>query len=224
MTALLLNRAHYPVTTLGPGRRAGIWVQGCTIGCPGCMSTDTWPSDPARAIPATAVLDWVDALPARPDGITLSGGEPFQQVEAVTELLGLLHEWRAGSPIDILVYSGYPFHRLRKDAAARRALALCDAAVTGPYLRRRPTDLPWRGSANQRLIPLTPLGKERYATTQRSGPRLQVCPDGDTVWLIGVPAPGDLELLAGRLEHSGLRLGQTTWRPANPASRGPADS
>ena len=37
-----LNRVHFPVTALGPGRRVGIWLQGCSIRCPGCMSLDTW--------------------------------------------------------------------------------------------------------------------------------------------------------------------------------------
>ena len=41
MTMLALSRMHFPVTTLGPGNRIGIWVQGCTIRCPGCVSADT---------------------------------------------------------------------------------------------------------------------------------------------------------------------------------------
>jgi hypothetical protein len=45
-TTLRLNRMHHPVTTLGYGTRAGIWVQGCTIGCPG--------SAPRSPAPTTA--------------------------------------------------------------------------------------------------------------------------------------------------------------------------
>ncbi|WP_461325238.1 4Fe-4S cluster-binding domain-containing protein [Bradyrhizobium diazoefficiens] len=37
-----VSRIHFPVTTLGPGRRLGIWFQGCSIRCPGCISMDTW--------------------------------------------------------------------------------------------------------------------------------------------------------------------------------------
>ena len=39
---LYLSRIHFPVTTLGPGRRIGIWFQGCSIRCKGCVSADTW--------------------------------------------------------------------------------------------------------------------------------------------------------------------------------------
>ncbi|HAU1321526.1 TPA: radical SAM protein, partial [Legionella pneumophila] len=39
---IYISRVHFPVTTLGPGHRIGIWFQGCSIRCPGCISTDTW--------------------------------------------------------------------------------------------------------------------------------------------------------------------------------------
>ena len=42
MTTIAISRIHYPVTTLGPGKRIGIWMQGCSIRCPGCISADTW--------------------------------------------------------------------------------------------------------------------------------------------------------------------------------------
>ena len=59
----MLNRAHYPVTTLGPGVRAGIWTQGCTIGCRGCASRDTWEPDPSRLIDVEQLVGWLDTLP-----------------------------------------------------------------------------------------------------------------------------------------------------------------
>ena len=42
-----ISRLHFPVTTLGPGHRIGIWFQGCSIRCEGCLSMDTWA--PGRA-------------------------------------------------------------------------------------------------------------------------------------------------------------------------------
>ncbi|HSV19446.1 MAG TPA: 4Fe-4S cluster-binding domain-containing protein, partial [Casimicrobiaceae bacterium] len=44
-----LNKAHWPVTVLGPGKRIGLWLQGCSIHCPGCVSQDTWSADPSKA-------------------------------------------------------------------------------------------------------------------------------------------------------------------------------
>ena len=55
---LQLNKAHWPVTVLGPGRRIGLWVQGCAIHCRGCVSQDTWPADPAKAMPVRDIVAW----------------------------------------------------------------------------------------------------------------------------------------------------------------------
>lgn len=213
MTHILLNRIHYPVTTLGPGRRVGIWVQGCTIGCDGCVARDTWATDSASPVEVAEVLEWLDSVRGDITGVTISGGEPFQQAAAVTELLLGIGEWRAGRPIDVLVYSGYPMSRLRRDAAARRLLDLCDAVIAGPYVARRATDQPWRGSSNQRLVPLTPLGEERYLASPPPGtPRMQVVHDGNRIWFIGIPRDDEMERMADRLTTMGVTFDGATWR------------
>src|SRR5690242_5906193 len=54
---IMVSRLHFPVTALGGGRRVGVWMQGCSIGCAGCVSRDTWSIDPTREMPVTAILD-----------------------------------------------------------------------------------------------------------------------------------------------------------------------
>ena len=108
MTTLNLSRLHYPVTTLGPGRRVGIWFQGCSIRCPGCVSVDTWAAGQGGTT-VSAVLAAVSPWLVTADGVTISGGEPFDQVDA---LLALLRGLRSAGAEDILVYSGY-FHFVR---------------------------------------------------------------------------------------------------------------
>src|SRR5688572_8819093 len=72
---LQLNKAHWPVTVLGPGRRIGLWVQGCTIGCRGCVSQDTWPSDATKSVAIRDLIAWCRRVSAgAPDGVTISGG------------------------------------------------------------------------------------------------------------------------------------------------------
>ncbi|GIH23466.1 radical activating enzyme [Acrocarpospora phusangensis] len=215
MTALLLARAHYPVLALGPGVRAGIWTQGCTIACAGCMSRDTWNADPATATPVPAVLAWLSSLPDPLDGVTISGGEPFEQPAALGELLDGILAWRGERPIDVLVYSGRPLSRLTREQRSRDILARCDAVIAGPYVERRNTGLRWRGSSNQSIVTLSPLGHRRYADADSppEAPRLQVCVDGDRVHYIGIPRRGDLELLADRLSDAGVQSDATSWRP-----------
>jgi anaerobic ribonucleoside-triphosphate reductase activating protein len=223
--SLLLAKAQYPVTVLGPGTRAGIWTQGCTIGCRGCLSRDTWDPDPRTAVPVDAVLGWLESLSGPVDGVTISGGEPFQQPAALAALLRGIHRWRGAAPadVDVLVYSGYAFSRLTRAARTREILAWCDAVVAGPYVERRNDGSPLRGSANQRLVPLTALGHRRYdavadGTAPPGGtPRMQVSvhegPGGQRIQYIGIPRRGDMDRLNSTLERAGVHPGDVSWRP-----------
>ena len=111
----------------------------------------------------TQLVDWLASLPGI-QGLTVTGGEPFQQAEAVGTLLAEVRDWasREGRTVDILVYSGYTYGALTRRNGAAALLALCDAVITGPYIDRLNPGGPWRGSANQKLIPLSELGRERF--------------------------------------------------------------
>lgn len=211
---LLLAKAHYPVTTLGPGRRAGIWTQGCMIHCPGCVSRDTWEFDRRRAVPVEAVTGWLASLGGRIDGVTISGGEPFQQPEALGALLRGIRD-RCAPDVDVLVYSGYALSRLRRSAEARGLIALCDAIITGPYIDRLNGNEPWRGSANQRVITVSDLGRERYRDAERGekAPRMQVSVENDRIYYIGIPRRGDMQRLTELLSLTGVNAGEVSWRP-----------
>jgi anaerobic ribonucleoside-triphosphate reductase activating protein len=215
VTGLRVSRVHHPVTTLGPGVRAGVWVQGCTIACAGCVSRDTWPATPDSEVPVDAVLDWIGGLDGPLDGLTVSGGEPFQQPEALAELLTGARD-RLGPDVDLLVYSGYSLSRLRRDRSRRAALERCDAVVAGPYVRRLNVGQAWQGSSNQQLVPLTDLGRRRYGPggDRPAGdrPTLQVGIDGDRIWAVGIPRSGDMERLEARLAAAGITFGEVSWR------------
>jgi len=204
-----ISRLHFPVQTLGPGRRAGIWLQGCSIGCAGCLSRDTW--TPAVVTTATAaVADWVERnADDGMTGITVSGGEPLDQAARLAELLGDLRCRPRLAGQDILLYTGYAFGVLAR--RHRAVLALVDAVISGRYVQSRPSVHPWMGSANQVLTLLTPRARQRF--TGPTGPRqLQVSADGGRLWLTGVPARGDLERLEELLGERGVRLGDVSWR------------
>lgn len=231
MTLLRLNRTHYPVTALGPGVRAGIWMQGCTIGCAGCVSRDTWDPAAGTAVEVTAVLDWLAAIDGPVQGVTISGGEPFQQPDALAELLAGIDHWRRdrgddtddtddteeaeeAEGADVLVYSGYPWSRLRRTPRLRALLGHCDAVIAGPYVRRRNTGTPLRGSDNQRIVALTPLGLRRYGPSAASHTeaRMQVEVSAGKIYCIGIPKAGDMDRLVDHLAEAGVLLGDLTWR------------
>lgn len=218
-----LSRVHFPVTALGPGIRLGIWVQGCRLACPGCMSRDTWDAAGGRSVQVSDVADlWRTARDQGATGVTISGGEPAEQAEEVTRLVRQIRRHdeqliRSGSvsqPADVLVFSGLdeaPFRDRCPDLAA-----CADAAVLGPFDITRPTDLVWRGSGNQRLVPLTALGTERFGPfldAVTDAPAMQFVVEPDRIWTIGVPRIGDLPALERRLRSHGIETGGVSWRP-----------
>ena len=213
------SRVHFPVTTLGPGRRLGIWFQGCSIRCPGCISADTWAAD-RGGLELEELFGRIDVWLGQAEGITISGGEPFDQTDALGALLRGLRERVAA---DILVYSGYAFERL--EGPLGELEGLIDALITDPFVLDAPQRLPIRGSDNQRLHRLTALGRSGFAEFDE--PRLEggafdVMFDEDgTVWLAGIPRRGDFERLRAELGRHGHHV--MTTEDASPR-RGTSES
>lgn len=209
--SLALSRVHFPVTALGPGRRLGIWFQGCSIRCAGCISADTWGLG-KHHVTVDEMLTQIAPWLAEADGVTISGGEPFDQPEALRQLLSGL---RARTQADLLVYSGYQWSALAPHLQAMAGLI--DALISGPYRRDVPQTLPLRGSDNQCLHCLSALGKQRFAALDQPGlgtlPKLDVMFDADgSVWMAGIPAHGDFQRLREQLGKQGYRVSTTQDR------------
>ena len=136
----------------GPGLRFTVFAQGCPHHCPGCHNPETWPFEGGfEAAPAQIAAE----LKKNPllKGLTLSGGEPFCQAEAMAELAEAVHA-QGG---DVLCYTGYLFEELLQmageDGGVERLLRATDVLVDGPFLlAQRSLELRFRGSANQRII------------------------------------------------------------------------
>ena len=147
--------------TDGPGGpRTVVWLQGCSIRCPGCQNWALWPketSDMMNMSPDDAA-DLVRDI-ARGQPLTITGGEPFDQPEDLARFLGLLHD-----DYHIILYTGRTLTDLVRlsqseagaglvGLAVTLALGYIDVLVDGPY--RQELDnayLQWRGSSNQRAI------------------------------------------------------------------------
>lgn len=143
----------------GPHRRFALWVQGCSLRCPGCCNPELFDDTGGRLID-TGTL--VPALRAARDngveGLTLLGGEPLDQPEAVGWLVEQAHQLGLG----VVLFSGYDLAEIQRDAARRRALHRVDTLVDGRYEARQPEPRAGRrvvGSANQSLRHFT----SRYA-------------------------------------------------------------
>ena len=100
---LSVARIYYPVKTLGPGRRVGIWTAGCSHNCRGCISPELQSADAGQRMATSEIIALVNRVGCTPEGFTISGGEPFLQVEALcglVEALALISD-------DILIYTGF---------------------------------------------------------------------------------------------------------------------
>lgn len=132
----------------GPGKRFGIWVQGCSIRCDGCFNPHFWSPAGGRLLSVSELVG--RAVSADVEGVTLLGGEPFDQAAEVAELS---REVRSAG-LSVMTFTGYVREDLesRGDAATIALLAATDLLVDGPY-RADDRDLvrPWVGSTNQRF-------------------------------------------------------------------------
>ncbi|MGC4989827.1 4Fe-4S cluster-binding domain-containing protein [Nocardia salmonicida] len=212
---MLVSRLHYPVTNLGFGTRAGIWFQGCTVYCRGCIARDTWPFDPAREQPIDQVMAWLDQLPAPVDGITISGGEPTDQPGALLALLTRIHAWRGAREIDLLLYSGRATAHLDREFGWLRGYV--DLLISEPFELAAATDCPLRGSPNQLVRTFSELGARRYppetldADYGRQRTHLSVVVGDGTIQTVGIPLPGDLAALRTRMAERGIEMTRTSW-------------
>ena len=142
----------------GPGVRAVIWVQGCTIGCPGCYSAPTHPHSSNSLVEPSEVVEWIRSIPDI-DGITISGGEPFEQAAALVDIIGQMK--RVRPELTVFIFSGHEYQTLlqSEEKSVRELIQHSDMLSTGPYIAKlRDQALLWRGSSNQELHYIT----ERY--------------------------------------------------------------
>ena len=170
----------------GPGARAALWLQGCDVRCPGCFNPHLWAHRGARLDPvAGAAARFArEAADAGAEGLTLLGGEPFDQAAAAAVVA---EAFRAAS-LTVMTFTGYRLDQLRAWAPDRpdiaRLLAATDLLADGPYLRDRPdARRPWIGSTNQGLHALSNAYRNEVAaieagTGERDRLELRVRADG----------------------------------------------
>jgi len=81
--------------------------------------------------------------------VTLTGGDPMYQLDAITPLCRALH----AAGYNIWLYTGYTYGQIKSTPSLEPVLALVDVIVDGPFmLAFRDTSLLFRGSSNQNII------------------------------------------------------------------------
>lgn len=132
----------------GPGVRYTLFMQGCPHNCKGCHNPDTHDINKGKILDVKDVYN--DIITTRYiDGVTISGGDPFFQPEALCELLKMLKE----QGLSIWCYSGWRFEDLLLNEKQAKALKYVDALVDGKFEEdKKSKECMFRGSTNQRII------------------------------------------------------------------------
>ncbi len=150
----------------GPGGRYALWLQGCRLRCPGCCNPHFLDPAAGEEVEVAALVREILAAGGEIEGVTLLGGEPFDQAAGAAALCREVRE--AG--LSVMVFSGHTLEELRarEDAGVAELLAATDLLVDGRYDRSRPERARrWVGSENQRFHFLT----GRYAPgVERAAP------------------------------------------------------
>lgn len=156
MAELSVARVLFPVRTLGPGERLAIWLYGCDRGCAGCANPELWDSHGVASVKVDFLMGALRKMDGMIEGVTITGGEPLLQCEALGELLDSILMITE----DILLYTGYQMEELND---AQRAVCLKAAVVIdGAYMQEQNREHPLKGSENQNIYYRNDIYRKRY--------------------------------------------------------------
>lgn len=138
----------------GPGIRYVVFAQGCKHNCPGCHNPQTHSFSGGKLIGIDQIIEQIKRNPLL-DGVTFTGGEPFEQAEQFAELGRRAQEMG----LSVMVYTGYLYEVIisKKDLNSgwSKLLEVADILVDGPFIEaEKDYLLKFRGSKNQRIIDL----------------------------------------------------------------------
>lgn len=178
-----IHKVIYRTTAEGFGLRSCVWMQGCSRHCKGCMAKETWSPDEGTRMDTEEILKSIfeqiepdctiqdGNLSDRIEGVTFLGGEPFEQSEALAEMIQKIKE----KGLSVIVFTGFTIEQLqaRQEEVVSRCLENIDLLIDGAYIEdKREFVRPWVGSSNQRFLFLTDKYSEK--DIERTNNRLEI--------------------------------------------------
>lgn len=91
----------------GPGIRSVLFLQGCSRLCPGCHNKSFQEHGKGIRYSIEELLDYL-IVNCRNRKLTISGGEPMEQLEQLTELIYLLSK----EGFDLCLYTSHEFQKI----------------------------------------------------------------------------------------------------------------
>jgi anaerobic ribonucleoside-triphosphate reductase activating protein len=203
---LRLNRIIYPVYNLGPGARIALWMQGCKIHCKGCINPELHDCKAGRQVEVASLVLAFSKIITPFDGITITGGEPFDQYEALIAFCAFAKKITG---IHIFVYSGYTLTQLFQKFPDRTFLKYIDLLKAGPYINNLNENEYFRGSTNQQLYSFESdkSGKIKFSVkpfSETVNKWSAGIDENHNIFLTGIPGKNDMKILTEKLNCTGI--------------------
>ena len=125
-----------------------IWFQGCPLACPGCFNPETHDLKGGKKISIDVIYSQINKQQQYIEGITISGGEPFAQPDALYQLVCWIKQ---NTDLSILVFSGYTCKEIHNQAQGAEILELIDVLIDGRYIDSMHLGYGLLGSTNQNI-------------------------------------------------------------------------
>ncbi|MDE6407879.1 MAG: radical SAM protein [Anaeroplasmataceae bacterium] len=136
---IVINSIQYNRSLVdGPGIRTVLFLQGCNVHCKGCHNQSSWDIKKGKTIEITELAELLIAN-CRNKKLTISGGEPLMQENAVLALIKQLKDF------DITLYTSYDYEEINPEI-----IQYLTYLKTGKYIQElRTSVMPYVGSSNQ---------------------------------------------------------------------------
>jgi anaerobic ribonucleoside-triphosphate reductase activating protein len=164
----------------GPGSRFVIWTQGCRKGCKNCYNPETWSHYRNNLIDIDLLVEDIENSSAT--GVTISGGDPFEQPEELFYLLGKIKQLDLSD--GVIVFSGYTIDEIRVREELRKSLDYIDVLIDGLYIEEKRITNGLAGSSNQEFHFLTDKISRDSITIDQE---VEIHSLGDLIQITGFP-------------------------------------
>ena len=142
-------KINYIDTVNGSGIRVSIFFSGCNFHCKNCFNSELWDFNYGIPFTEETINKIIELLtPDYIKGLSILGGEPFHNYDAVIKLIKKVKEIYPNK--DIWIWTGYKFDDIPEKC--KDILDLADVIVDGRYEEdKRDLSIAFRGSTNQRI-------------------------------------------------------------------------
>ena len=177
-----MNVHGYTISRVnGPGLRFVLWTQGCSKGCKNCFNPLTWSNERNKIFTNDNLLELIKNFEDI-DGITITGGDPFEQEYELLELLFSLRSFNFKK--GIIVYTGFTIDEINENPIRRKCLDYLDILIDGRYVEEKKISSGLKGSSNQNVFYFSDKVKEEEINIDQE---IEIGFSEDTVFLTGFP-------------------------------------